>query len=69
MVNRLTKEAAVEDGPVIYDKIPREANITRDIKWTAYVTRALDEQGEGSSDKNFSPSVGNRLRGKIPIFP
>jgi hypothetical protein len=29
-VDRLAKEAAVEDGPVVYDKIPREVIITRE---------------------------------------
>jgi ribonuclease HI len=30
LADRLGKEAAVEDGPMIYDKIPREAIITRE---------------------------------------
>jgi ribonuclease HI len=29
LVDGLAKEAAVEDGPVVYDKIPREVIITR----------------------------------------
>jgi ribonuclease HI len=29
LVDRLAKEAAVEDGPVVYDRIPREVLITR----------------------------------------
>ena len=29
LVEKLAKEAAVEDGPVVYDKIPREVLITR----------------------------------------
>jgi hypothetical protein len=28
--DRLAKEAAVEDGPVVYDKIPRNVIITRE---------------------------------------
>jgi ribonuclease HI len=28
LVDRLAKEAAVEDGPIVYDKIPREVIIT-----------------------------------------
>jgi hypothetical protein len=28
LVDRLAKEAAVEDGPLVYDKIPREVIIT-----------------------------------------
>jgi len=29
LVERLAKEAAVEDGPLVYDKIPREVIVTR----------------------------------------
>jgi hypothetical protein len=28
LVDRLAKAAAVEDGPVVYDKIPREVIVT-----------------------------------------
>jgi hypothetical protein len=31
-VDRLAKEAAVEDRPVIFDKIPREVIVTREKK-------------------------------------
>ena len=30
MLDRLAKEAAVEDGPVVYDKIPKEVIVTRE---------------------------------------
>jgi len=30
LVDRLTKEAAVEDGPDMYDKTPREVIVTRE---------------------------------------
>ena len=30
MVDRLAKEAAVEDGPVVYDKIPKILIVTRE---------------------------------------
>ena len=30
LVDRLTKEAAIEDGPVVHDKTPREVIITRE---------------------------------------
>ena len=30
LVDRLAKEAAVEDGPVVYDRMPREAMATRE---------------------------------------
>jgi len=29
-MDRLAKEAAIEDGPFVYDKIPREVIITRE---------------------------------------
>jgi len=30
LVDRLAKETAVEDGPVVYDRMPREAMATRE---------------------------------------
>jgi len=30
LVDRLAKESAVEDGPVVYDKIPKEVIVTRE---------------------------------------
>jgi ribonuclease HI len=30
LVNRLAKQAAVEDGPVVYDKTRREVIVTRE---------------------------------------
>jgi len=30
LVDRIAKEAAVEDGPVVYDKIPKEVIVTRE---------------------------------------
>jgi hypothetical protein len=68
--NGLQKAAAMEDGPVVYDKIPREVFITREKEngfqmlqqqWTNAKKRAVT--------KAFFPSVRNRLRQKIPIFP
>ena len=32
LVNILAKEAGVEDGPVVYDKMPREVIITREME-------------------------------------
>jgi ribonuclease HI len=69
-VDRLAKEAAVEDGPVIYDKISREVLVTQ-VKenglkmWQQQWTNT----GKGAVTKAFFPSVRNRLREKIPIFP
>jgi len=48
-VNILAKEAAVENGPVVYDKMPREG----EGKWTSYVAMAVNKYGEGSSDQSF----------------
>jgi ribonuclease HI len=55
LVDRLAKEAAVEDGPIVYDKIPREVIIMRKGKWTLYVATAVDEYKEGDSDQSFFP--------------
>ena len=69
-LDKLAKEAAMEDGSVVYDKIPREVLITR-VKenglnmWQQQWTNT----GRGTVTKAFFPSVGNRLREKMPIFP
>jgi hypothetical protein len=53
-VDRLAKAAAVEDGPVVYDKIPREVVITRGKEnglqiWQQQWTNA----GKGAMTKAF----------------
>ena len=63
------KEAAVEDGPVVYDKIPKEVIVTRERPWTSNVGAAVDGYEKGGSYKRFFPSVRKRLTQKIPIFP
>jgi hypothetical protein len=69
LVDSLAKEAAVADGMVLYDKIPRDGHHkAREGKWTSYVATAVDEYRERSSDQSFFPSVRNRLRQKIPTF-
>jgi ribonuclease HI len=56
LVDRLAKAAAVEDGPVVYDKIPREVIITREKEiGTSDVATAVDECGEAGSDQSFFP--------------
>jgi hypothetical protein len=70
LVDRLAKEAAVEDGPVVYDKIPREVIIMQEKEnglhmWQQQWMKA----GNGVVTKAFFLSVRNRLRQKIPIFP
>ena len=61
---------AVEDGPVVYDKISREAIMTRvrdnglhlwQQKWT--------NTGKGAVTKAFFPAVRHKLRQKIPVNP
>jgi hypothetical protein len=44
-VDRLAKEAAVEDGPVVYDKMTRGDHNVRKGRWTSFVTTAADECG------------------------
>ena len=59
----------MEDGPVVYNKIPEEVIITREKEnglhmWQRHWTNA----GKGAVNKAFFPSVRNWLRQKIPIF-
>ena len=61
LVDKLAKEAAVEDGPVVYDKIPREVLVTRVQKnglnmWQ----RQCPDTGKGAVTKAFFPLVRNR---------
>jgi hypothetical protein len=70
LVDRLTKAAAVEDGPVVYDKIPREVIVTRakgnDLKlWQQQWTNT----GKGAVTKAVFPSVRHRLRQELPESP
>jgi ribonuclease HI len=70
LVDRFAKAAAVEDGPVLYDEIPREVIITREKEngfqmWRQQWTYA----GKGAVTKAFFPSVRIRLRQTIPVFP
>jgi protein tyrosine phosphatase len=60
----------VKDGPAVYDKIPREVIVTREKEnglqmWQQQWTKA----GKRAATRAFFPSVRNRLRQKIPIFP
>jgi hypothetical protein len=61
-VDRLARAAAVEDGPVVYDKIPREVIVTKAKEnglklWQQQWTNT----GKGAMTKAFFPSVRNRL--------
>ena len=70
LMDRLAKRTAVEDGPVVYDKMPREVIITREKENGLYMwQRQWTNSGKGALTKAFFPSVRNRLRQKIPIFP
>ena len=69
-MDRLAKEAGVEDRPVVYDKIPREVIVTRKkehglLMWQEQWT----SMGKGAVTKAYFPTVRNRLRQTIPIFP
>jgi len=69
LVDRLTKGAAVEDGPVVYDKMPREVILTREkdngiLMWE----QQWMYTGKEAVKKAYFPSVRNRLLQKIPIF-
>jgi len=70
LVDKLAKEAAVEDGPVVYDKTPREVIVTRQKEngldmWQQQCTNTR----KGAVTKAFFLSVRNRLQQKIPLFP
>jgi hypothetical protein len=70
LADRLAKEAAVEDIPVMYNKLPREVIITREKEngphmWQEQWTNT----GKGAVTKAFFPSVRNRLRQKTNVFP
>jgi len=68
--DRLEKEAAVEYGPVVYDKMPREVIITREKENAFHMwKRQWTKTEKGAVTKALFPSVRNRLRQKIPIFP
>jgi len=70
LVDKLAKEAAVEDGPVVYNKIPREVLVTRvQENGLNMWQRQWTDMGKGAVTKVFFPLVRNRLREKITIFP
>jgi len=70
LVDRLAKEAAVEEGPVVYDKMPKEVIVTteKDNELHMFEQQWMDT-GKGAAMKAFFPSVRNRLLQKIPLFP
>ena len=57
------KEVAVEDGPVVYDKMPREVIIMREKENGLHMWQRLWTNTEkGPVTKPFFPSVRNRVR-------
>ena len=62
LVDKLAKAAAVEDGPVAYDKIPREVLITQvQENGLNMWQRQWTDMGKGAVTKAFFPFVRNRL--------
>jgi len=55
LVDRLAKEAAVENGPVVYDKMPREVIITREKENALHMwQQQWTNTGNGQLPKLFS---------------
>jgi hypothetical protein len=56
LVDRLVKESAVEDGPVVYNKIPREVIITREKEIGLHMwQQQWTNTGNGAVIKAFFP--------------
>jgi len=59
LVDRLAKEAAVEDGPIVYKRIPRETIITREKENGLQMwQQQWMDAGKEAVTKAFFPSVG-----------
>ena len=71
MVDRLAKEAAIEERPVVCDKIPRDVIVTteKDKGLHMWEQQWMDTGKGGQLRKLFSPSVRNRLLQKKFIIP
>jgi hypothetical protein len=55
LVDRLAKAAAVKEGPVVYDKIPRGVIIMREKENGLHMWQRQWTNTEGGSDQNFFP--------------
>jgi hypothetical protein len=55
MVDKLAKEAALKDGPIVYSKIPREVITTRERKGTKQVAKAVGDHRKRGGDQSFLP--------------
>ena len=70
LVDKFAKEAAVEDGLVVYDRIPKKVIMMRGKENGLHMWQEQwMNTGKGAVTKAFFPSVRNRLRQKIPLFP
>jgi hypothetical protein len=67
LVDWLAKQAAVEDGPFVFDKTPREVIVTREKENVIQMWQQqwLDA-GKGVVTRTFFRSVRNKLQ---QIFP
>ena len=60
----------MEDGPVVYDRMPREVMVTREKDNGLHMwEQQWMDTGKGAVTKAFFPSVKNRLLQTIPLFP
>jgi len=68
LLDRLAKEAAEEEGPVVYNKIPRDVIVTseKDMGLHMWEQQRMDT-GKGAVTKDFFSSVKNRLQQKSNI--
>jgi hypothetical protein len=56
LVDRIAKEAAVEDGPIVYDRITREVIITREMENGLHLwQQQWTNTGKGAVTKAFFP--------------
>ena len=60
----------MEDGPVVYDKMPKQVIVTREKDHGLHMwEQQWMGTRKGAVTKAFFPSVRKRLTQKIPIFP
>jgi len=60
----------VEGGPVVYDRMPRQVNVTREKDNGLHMwEQQWMDKGKGTVTKTFFPSVRNRLLQIFQYFP
>jgi len=70
LVDSLAKEAAVEEGPVVYDKMPREVIVTREKDNGLHMwEQQWMDTVKGGGYESFFPISEEQATSKIPIFP